>query len=90
MSVMGWIKQRLIPSHKEEDERLAELLSLTDQIHDASKRLNRKMAIYAKSRDPFAALLADVYNQRQLKNVYKGEQPSEGEALISGEDVDDE
>ncbi len=72
MSVVHWLRDHLSPLHRSDEEKLGELLKLTDEIKDTTNRLSRKMKLYARSRNPFAALLADVYTRKQVDDIYKG------------------
>ncbi len=78
MNFAHWIKDHVVPRRPSDEEKLAELMRLADEIQDTTTRLQKKMRLYARSRDPFAALLADVYNQRQIDNIYRGSPNGKG------------
>ncbi len=52
---------------------------ISDEVHDqvaelhaVASSVNRQLQIYQASPDPFAALIADIYTQRQLRDVWRG------------------
>jgi len=42
------------------------------RISEASDQLNENLQKYHRARDPFAALMADLYNRDQLSRIYRG------------------
>lgn len=72
MSVWRWLVERFEYQRPMDDERFREVLRLTGEVADSAHSLNEKMKSYAKSRDPFVAMIADLYNQHQVNDIYKG------------------
>lgn len=52
--------------------KAAQAMQLADEVTDSANELNARLTTYSKAHDPFAALLADLYTQRQLQDVWKG------------------
>ena len=45
---------------------------LADRISDHADEIKDKARKYIRSRDPFAALAADLYNRDQVSRLWKG------------------
>lgn len=72
MSLGRWLREKFVYQRPRDDEKFREVLRLTGEVAASAHHLNEKMKTYANSKDPFVAMLADIYNQRQVDNIYKG------------------
>ena len=72
MSFGRWLRDQFVYQRPDHDEKFREVLRLTGEVADSAHNLNEKMKSYAKSRDPFVAMIADLYNQHQVHEIYKG------------------
>lgn len=72
MSFGRWLRDQFVYQRPRDDEKFREVLRLTGEVADSAHNLNEKMKSYAKSRDPFVAMIADLYNQHQVHEIYKG------------------
>jgi hypothetical protein len=48
---------------------------LSQRIGQRADELNNHLKTYQRARDPFAALMADLYNRDQLEKIYRGPRP---------------
>jgi len=65
MSLFGWRK----------DDVAAESMRarlLAKSISEQADRLTEHFQNYQRSRDPFAAMMADMYNRDQVERIYLG------------------
>jgi hypothetical protein len=47
---------------------------LSESISRKADRINEHLRNYQRARDPFAAMMADLYNRDQLSRLHKGDQ----------------
>lgn len=59
-------------SHREEPPEAREARDLSQRISHHADVINERLAHYKKSRDPFAAMMADMYNLDQISRIYRG------------------
>ena len=72
MSFGRWLRDQFVYQRPRDDEKFREVLRLTGEVADSAHSLNEKMKAYARSKDPFVAMIADLYNQHQVNDIYKG------------------
>jgi hypothetical protein len=72
MSFGRWLRDQFVYQRPRDDEKFREVLRLTGEVADSAHSLNEKMKAYARSKDPFVAMIADLYNQHQVNEIYKG------------------
>ncbi len=56
---------------REPEPEAATARDLAQRIGIKADELNEHFQSYQRSRDPFAAMLADIYNREQMARLYK-------------------
>lgn len=56
---------------REPDPEVKEAKELRDRIAEKADALNTHLQTYHRSRDPFAAFMADMYNRDQLSRLHR-------------------
>lgn len=68
---MAWLREMFIPSHSNPAE-VEQARELSRRISERADELNAHLQKYHRARDPFAAMMADLYNRDQLSRIYRG------------------
>lgn len=69
MSLLGWVSRMF---RTEPVKEAVEAKALSANISRTADRLNSRLLEYKKARDPFAAMLADLYNRDQVDQIWHG------------------
>lgn len=70
MSLFGWLfRRRREPAPEAEVAR-----ELAAKISQRADEISEHFKTYQRSRDPFAAMMADMYNRDQLSRMHRGMQ----------------
>lgn len=48
---------------------------LAESIGRRTEKINQHLQTYQRARDPFAAMMADMYNRDQLARIHRGSEP---------------
>jgi hypothetical protein len=64
-----WEKIMGEPHQRQMSERVT---AAAADLSAAARRINAQLAPYKDQPDPFTALMADLYERRQLENLHKG------------------
>ena len=70
MNLLRWLfgrNRKPVP----EAERAREL---SERIGQAADQITSQLKQYQRARDPFAAMMADMYNRDQLSRLHRGNQ----------------
>lgn len=57
---------------REEEPETVEARTLANRISERADALTEHLSTYQRSRDPFAALMADMYNRDQMNRIHRG------------------
>jgi len=74
MSRWDWIKGA-IGLQRDTPVEVTESREIARRIGEHADTLNEHLKTYQRSRDPFAALMADLYNRDQLSRLHKSIKP---------------
>ena len=69
MNLLGWLKMFRKPREPEPETKIARELSR--RISSKADALSDHFSRYQRSRDPFAAMMADMYNRDQLSRLHR-------------------
>ncbi len=58
--------KRKVPPDAEQSRQVAQ------RISTLSDTINEQLEVYKRSRDPFAAMMADMYNRDQVARIHRG------------------
>jgi len=70
MSLVRWVLDVLRPSRPPKEA--VEARAISASIAKTADRLNSRLSEYKKARDPFAAMMADLYNRDQVDRIWRG------------------
>ncbi len=70
MSIVDKLK-KLLKMNREIPPEAAQVKELSERIVSHADSLTKQLQVYQRSRDPFAAMLADVYNQGQMSRLHR-------------------
>jgi hypothetical protein len=71
MNLWARIKEIFLPQRADPTES-REAREIARRIGERADQLNENLQKYHRSRDPFAAMMADLYNRDQLSRTYRG------------------
>lgn len=69
MNLFGWLKQ-LTPKRERAPEAVLSG-ELAQRIAAKAESLQECLGVYHRSKDPFAAMMADLYNRDQVSRIWK-------------------
>lgn len=70
MSISTWFVN-LLKSGRTVHPEAAQIKELTERITTHADILTAQLRVYERSRDPCAAMLADVYNNGQISRLHR-------------------
>ncbi len=71
MKVWDWL-MRLLWRKQEQPPEAVLARELARRIGERADQLNNHLKGYQRARDPFAAMMADLYNREQIDRIHKG------------------
>jgi len=71
MTLWARIMGMLIPRRSDPSE-IAQSREIARRISERADQLNESLQKYHRASDPFAALMADLYNRDQLSRIHRG------------------
>ena len=70
MNLLGWIK-RMFARRREPEPETKIARELSRRISVKADALSEHFKTYQRARDPFAAMMADMYNRDQLSRLHR-------------------
>lgn len=70
MSLLRWIRDMLW--HREPPSEAVQASVIASRITEKADDLRDHLSKYQRARDPFAALMADLYNRDQVDRIWQG------------------
>lgn len=74
MKLFEWIR-RLLHRRREPEPETLVARELAKRIETKADQLSEHFKNYQRSRDPFAAMMADMYNRDQLTRLHRSIRP---------------
>ena len=72
MSLIASLRWKLFGIRDAVIDRTEETLKLSAEARAQTTRLNEVLKSYAERANPLVSMMGDIYNQRELENVWKG------------------
>lgn len=69
MSVFNWIRE-LLPKREIAPETVLSR-EIAQRIAEKAEIIQESLQVYHRSKDPFAAMMADLYNREQVSRIWK-------------------
>lgn len=74
MNLLGWIKMTLFGKKRSPEPETLIARELSQRVGAKADALSEHFRGYQRSRDPFAAMMADMYNRDQLSRLHRSTQ----------------
>lgn len=71
MNLTEWIRRIFRRSRREPEPETVAARELAKRIGTKADQLTEHLQTYQRSRDPFAAMMADMYNRDQLSRLHR-------------------
>jgi hypothetical protein len=69
---MNWLVRLFGRKEREPAPEAVQARELVRRIEEQADFINGQLKSYQRSRDPFAAMMADMYNRDQLNRIHRG------------------
>lgn len=71
MKVLAWLRRVLCD--RDQPTEAAQARALANRISERADDLGKHLSAYKRARDPFAAMMADLYNRDQVEQIWRGD-----------------
>ena len=72
MSLLAHIRWKLFGIRDVVIDRTEETLKLSAEARGQADKLNSVLKSYAEKANPLVSMMGDIYNQREIKNIWRG------------------